>query len=170
MPLTRKATPLTRNAERTQVLCVHLKFLIGWVPGDFSLHAPMGPPPPPPVAPTLLASLLPSSPVSLPLGTHLVPPGDGTLQAALNSSSSGDELLLADGIYTGAELIIGWNVTIRAQNVGQVTVDGGHSHAVINIQAGTINLCGLTIANGTVVSDGLRVSRCPNSTPPHRSD
>mmetsp|Transcript_12348 Transcript_12348/g.32099 ORF Transcript_12348/g.32099 Transcript_12348/m.32099 type:complete len:193 (-) Transcript_12348:59-637(-) len=108
----------------------------------------MGPPLPPPVAPTPLGPLLPSSPLSLPPGAHLVVPGNGTLQAALKNSSSGDELLLADGIYTGAELIIVWNVTIRAQNVGQVTVDGEQSHRVITIEAGTINLYGLTIANG----------------------
>ena len=103
--------------------------------------------PPTPLAPPPL----PSSPPSLPPGAHLVLSGDGTLQAALESASGGDELVLADGIYTGSELNIGKNITIRARNAGRAALDGEHSHRLISITAGTIYLDGLAITNGKTI-------------------
>ena len=48
-----------------------------------------------------------------------VQPGAGTLQAALNAASAGDELVLADGTYTSSVtnvLDISKSITIRALN------------------------------------------------------
>lgn len=70
------------------------------------------------------------------LASSLVQPGSGTLQAAFAAAAPGNELVLADGIYTGADergdaytlggdqlLLIDKDVTIRAQNPGRATLD-----------------------------------------------
>ena len=83
------------------------------------------------------------------------------MQAALNAAWSGDELLLADGTYTGsgtAVLEMSKNITVRAMNAGQAILDGEGSRRVINIQGGTILLDGLNITRGLEV--GVQVSAC----------
>ena len=48
-----------------------------------------------------------------------VQPGQGTLQAALNAANDGDELVLADGTYTGSASDLLWiskSIIIRALN------------------------------------------------------
>ena len=84
-------------------------------------------------------------------------PGKGTLQAALTAASPGDELVLADGTYTGnggnaryAEnvLVINKDITIRAQNAGQAVLDGQGTRRVLYVGSGTVSLEGLGIANG----------------------
>ena len=66
-------------------------------------------PPPGEAEPLALHSTVPedpwqvsSSPVTRRLAVVSVSPGVGTLQAAVNAASAGDELVLADGTYTGA--------------------------------------------------------------------
>ena len=86
------------------------------------------------------------------LATHSVVPGAGTLQAALNTASAGDELVLADGTYTGSGsnvLDIGKNITIRALNPGQAILDGENTRRVIFITIGTVALNGLNITKGS---------------------
>ena len=84
--------------------------------------------------------------------THNVAPGAGTLQAALNTAYAGDELVLADGTYTGNGsnhvLEIGKNITIRALNPGQAVLDGENARRVIYISSGTVALNGLNITKG----------------------
>ena len=85
-------------------------------------------------------------------GQHLVHPGLGTLQAALTAASSGDEVVLLDGMYTGRGdfvLDISKNVTIRAQNARQAVLNGEVSRQVIRILMGTILIDGLTVTNGS---------------------
>ena len=80
-----------------------------------------------------------------------VSPGSGTLQAALDAASAGDELVLADGTYTASGsnvLEIAKDITIRAQNAGQAILDGQDSRRVIFIDGGTVALEGLSITNG----------------------
>ena len=101
--------------------------------------SPPSPPPPPPLAPG-----------------QLVLPGAGTLQAALNAASAGDELVLADGTYTGVGtsdrgdnmLYINKDITIRALNSGQAVLDGQNARRVIYIRSGTVVLDALSITNG----------------------
>ena len=65
-------------------------------------------------------------------GVRAVQPGVGTLQAALNAASAGDELVLADGTYTGSGttqsganmLHINKAITVRALNFGQAVLNG----------------------------------------------
>ena len=83
--------------------------------------------------------------------THNVAPGDGTLQLALNAASAGDELVLADGTYTGSGsnvLEIDKDITIRALNPGQAALDGGNARRVIYITSGTVALNGLKVTKG----------------------
>ena len=82
------------------------------------------------------------------------------MQAALTAASSGDELVLLDGTYTGSGdfvLYISENVTIRAQNARQAVLDGEVSRQVIRILMGTILLDGLSVTNGYTTTG---VSRC----------
>ena len=105
------------------------------------------------------------------LATHNVAPGSGTLQAALNASSAGDELVLADGTYTGSGsnvLEIGMNITIRALNPGQAVLDGENARRVIYITSGTIALNGLNITKGSVSSVSVCSSIEPSQTFFHR--
>ena len=82
-------------------------------------------------------------------------PGDGTLQKALADASPGNELVLADGTYTGGAgsvLEIEKDITIRAQNAGQAVLDGQGTRRVLDIGfwdgSITVSLEGLTITNG----------------------
>ena len=92
-------------------------------------------------------------------------PGLGTLQAALNAASAGDELVLEDGNYTQGWLERGnvldiysttcsgspCDVTIRAQNPGMAVVDGENVRRGIRIWSATIVLEGLKITQGKAV-------------------
>ena len=84
-------------------------------------------------------------------------PGEDTLQAALTAASPGDELVLADGTYTGNGgnagsadnvLVINKDITIRAQNAGQAVLDGQGTRRVLYVWSGTVSLEGLNITNG----------------------
>jgi hypothetical protein len=85
------------------------------------------------------------------LAVRPVSPGSGTLQAELDAASDGDELVLADGMYTGSGddvLEINKDITIRAQNAGQAILDGEDTRRVIKVSSGTVDLEGLSIING----------------------
>ena len=82
-------------------------------------------------------------------------PGIGTLQAALSAASAGDELILADGTYTGDVLQIDKNILIRAMNPSRVVLDGQNTQRVISITGGgDVVLDGLNITNGFSAGDG----------------
>jgi hypothetical protein len=91
----------------------------------------------------------------------LVSPGAGTLQAALNAASAGDELVLEDGNYTGsgdhgvlsinATTCSGApcdNVVIRAQNHTRAVIDGEEARRGVYVEAGTVTFEGLLITRG----------------------
>ena len=127
------------------------------------------------VAPTpqpLVHASIAMEPLMVPSSSHvtrrltviIVQPGAGTLQAALDGVSAGDELVLADGVYTGSGtnvLDIGKSVTIRAQNSGQAVLDGGFYRRVVRITAGPFVRDGrlVRITAGPVVLDGLHITR-----------
>ena len=93
----------------------------------------------------------------------LVQPGAGTLQAALNGASAGDELVLADGLYTGNGinvLDVNKSIMIRALNAGQAVLDGQNARRVVNITTGNVTLQGLNITRGASTS-GVRTHACP---------
>ena len=86
-----------------------------------------------------------------------VQPGAGTLQAALNAASDGDELVLADGTYTSSGtnvLEVGKSVTIRALHARGAILDGENARRVVSITSGTVVLEGLDIARGSASSGG----------------
>ena len=112
------------------------------------------PPLSPPPAPTM-SHPPPTSP--LPLGHHMVEPGTGTIQSALDISSSGDTLILKDGSYlsSGARehgcsqvVKILKDITIRAQNPGNAILDGENARRVVWIIAGTVVIEGLQVTRG----------------------
>lgn len=86
-----------------------------------------------------------------------VHPGDN-LQTVIDNAHDGDEIVLADGTYTGtgtpvqyfglSMLYIDKNITIRALNPGQAVLDGNNSMRVIWINNGTVSLQGLNITGG----------------------
>ena len=84
-------------------------------------------------------------------GMTLVQPGEDTLQAALTAASPGDELVLADGTYTGNVLVINEDITIRAQNAGQAVLDGQGMRRVLYVGSGTVSLEGLDITKGSSI-------------------
>ena len=88
-----------------------------------------------------------------------VQPGAGTLQAALNAASDGDELVLANGTYTGSGanvLEVGKSVTIRALHARGAILDGENARRVVS-----------SITSGTVVLEGLDITRgSPNVRAP----
>ena len=114
-------------------------------PPSFLLAVPPAaplPPPHPPLAP----------------GSHLVRPGEGTLQTAYNTCTppSCNELVLMDGNYTGSGtwmpvLRIRKDIRIRALNVGMAAVlDGEGVRRVVFIRGGIVVLEGLAITRGIV--------------------
>ena len=106
------------------------------------------------------------------LAVVYVSPGKGTLQAAFDAAAAGDELVLAGGTYTGSSgsqvLKIDKDITIRAANAGQVTLDGEDAKQVIKIEGGNVALEGLSITKG-VHSQDVSYS-LKNSAPSTRWD
>ena len=111
------------------------------------------------------ASIVPLSRVTRRLAVINVQPGAGTLQAALNAASAGDELVLADGIYSsnsGDNVVYIWkSITIRALNPRGAIINGLDQRRCIAITSGTVVLEGLDITRGFALevrapgSDGL---------------
>jgi len=70
------------------------------------------------------------------------------------ANSLADELMLEDGSYTGVTFTIQRSVTLRAENFGQVSLDGERSQRVMDIsslsflQTVVVYLYGLRIING----------------------
>ena len=97
-----------------------------------------------------------------------VQPGEDTLTTAYNAASPGDTLILLDGTFTGATmLMISKEITIRAQNARQAVLDGGDTRMHIGVMAATtVVLEGLVFTNGrgsnsAVASSGhLTVDNC----------
>ncbi|UCC57557.1 MAG: nitrous oxide reductase family maturation protein NosD [Gammaproteobacteria bacterium] len=73
-----------------------------------------------------------------------VVPGDGTLQAAVNSANSGDTLELQPGVYTG-ETIIDRSITVLGRP-GSV-LDGRGAGDVIRVNAPDVIIRGVTLRN-----------------------
>jgi len=83
-------------------------------------------------------------PLSVAAAIVPVPPGDGTLQAAVDAASPGDTLVLQAGIYTG-EIIIGQSVSVVGQS-GSVLDGKGEGH-VVQIDAPDVIIRGVTLRN-----------------------
>ena len=111
-------------------------------------------------APREAQQLLLRSGATRPLAVVHVAPGDN-LQTAIDAASAGDEVVLADGTYSGSGtsheganmLYINKTVTIRALNPGAAVLDGERARRVICIASGTVRLDGLKITRGKAVYD-----------------
>ena len=106
------------------------------------------------------ASFIPRSRVTRRLAVINVHPGAGSLQAALNAASAGDELVLADGTYTGSGtdvLEVSKSITIRALNPRGAILNGQDARRVVYITSGTVVFDGLDITGGRAY--GVRASR-----------
>ena len=89
-----------------------------------------------------------------------VNPGNGTLQAAIDTAQAGDTLLLTSGIYTGSvDIHQSLTLTGTASNNsniknGDTIIDGEGTSHVINISAPDVTIKGLSILNsGDVLED-----------------
>lgn len=82
---------------------------------------------------------------------QIVVPAGGGLKAAVEHASSGDVLVLADGIHMSTSSItIGKNLTIRAQNPGRAVLDGRYQACVLSSRSSIhVVLEGLNITNGS---------------------
>jgi hypothetical protein len=110
------------------------------------------------------------------LSVHTVSPA--SLQAAGRSlqdfldevASATDEIVLADGDYTGSGtnvLEVGMSITIRAQNYGMAVIDGENTRRGIYITSGTVVLEGLNVTRGSASVSALseRMHFPANQTP-----
>ena len=103
-----------------------------------------------------LAEHMRSSRVTRRLAVIQLQPG-ANLQTEVDNANPGDELVLADGTYTGSGtsengdnmLYINKDITIRALNPGQVVLDGQNARRVIYIASGNVVLEGLDITRGS---------------------
>jgi Bacterial Ig-like domain (group 3)/MBG domain (YGX type) len=77
--------------------------------------------------------------------------GSGTLRACITSAGSGDTIdITATGTITLASALpaIATNLTITGPGANQLTISGNNLYGVFTISSGTVNISGLTIANG----------------------
>ena len=102
------------------------------------------------------ASFAPLARVTRRLAVISVQPGAGTLQAALNAASDGDELVLYNGTYTGSDtnvLEISKSITIRSLHPRGAILDGENARRVVSITNGTVVLEGIDVTRGHTVTD-----------------
>lgn len=82
-----------------------------------------------------------------------------SLRDAMLSATSGDVIAFQPGLHgiltlSSALPAIRENLTIQGPGATLLTVSGNHAVIVFTISSGTVNLAGLTIANGTSTSGG----------------
>src|SRR6185369_8181961 len=98
-------------------------------------------------------------------GVIPVLPGIGTLQAAIDAASSGDELRLADGIYTGA-VVIDKSLEINCDGVTNLCVIDALCLApiAVDVSADDVTIAtkdGLVFIIGATATD-LRIANSRN--------
>ena len=85
-----------------------------------------------------------------------VVPAPDALQIEHDAASSGDVLVLNDGVFTSSSgasvLSITKSITIRALNPGQAVVDGEDARRGIHITSGVVVLHGLNVTKGSATS------------------
>jgi predicted outer membrane repeat protein len=96
-------------------------------------------------------------------GTVYVPGGQPTIQAGIDACSDGDEVVVADGIYTGPgnrDIVIGEIlITVRSAsgNPAMCIIDcqsNGRGFIVVYAQTAQATIEGFTIRNGLVMENG----------------
>ncbi|MCK4757629.1 MAG: right-handed parallel beta-helix repeat-containing protein, partial [Thermoplasmata archaeon] len=93
-------------------------------------------------------------------------PGDfPTIQIAIDASSDGDMIFVAQGIYT-ENLVIAKSISLVGENSETTTIDGQGAGHVIEISAGWVNISGFRIMHSTPNNgfDGIRSQNTWNST------
>jgi len=82
----------------------------------------------------------------------LVQPGDGSLQAAIDSASAGDSLLLSAGTYSGS-IDVNRSLTLSGDGSGASIIDGEGSSHVVLVSAADVTIRGLDIRNSGEVAE-----------------
>jgi hypothetical protein len=78
-------------------------------------------------------------------------PDEDDFPALVANAVAGTTFVLADGTYQlSGTIVIAKDITIRAQNEGEATLDGQDTHRVFEITSGTVVLEGLVITRGKV--------------------
>lgn len=87
--------------------------------------------------------------------TNLNDSGPGSLRQAIADAASGDTITFAAGLtgtitLTSGQLTIDRDLTIQGPGANALTVSGNNAGRVFQVNAGTVSISGLTIANGHV--------------------
>jgi nitrous oxidase accessory protein len=102
------------------------------------------------VAALLLCLLLPIAPVDA--RDWQVPPGEGTLQSAIDAASDGDTLWLAAGTYSGS-IDVNRSLTLMGSRDGASLVDGEGTAHVVLVTAPDVAINGLEIRHSGEVAE-----------------
>ncbi len=115
-----------------------------------------------PFALVLGLALLAGAPAPARAATVNVQPGEGTLQAAIDSAADGDSLVLAPETYVGGVTVNGKNnLSIRGR--GAVVIDATGAQTGLNVR----NVNGLRVERVKIINalgDGINMSDCANVT------
>src|SRR5262252_1722015 len=94
------------------------------------------------------AVLAATVPASARAATITVPPGDGTLEAAIDGAAGGDTLVLSSGPYAGA-VVVSRPLRIVSDPASPATIDAGcEPTAALTIAADGVLIGGVTVTGG----------------------
>jgi hypothetical protein len=105
---------------------------------------------------SFLATLLGSAAFPIPVRaadqvvTNLNDSGDGSLRKAVSDVAAGEKITfgVTGTIYLSSQITIDKNLTIEGPGSASLTISGGNAVRIFNILNATVNISGLTIANG----------------------
>lgn len=95
----------------------------------------------------LTANGIKLNPVKATSSTWKVPEDYPTIQAAINTATPGDTIMVANGTYN-ENLFVDKSVSIIGENPATTIIDGGRNGYVIHVVSSNVIISGLTVQNG----------------------